>query len=268
MQIPTNPEWLLPVLTYHRIGEPSRQEPPGTISPRTFRLHLECLKDQGYTTVTADNLRQALQGRACMPPRPVMLTFDDGYADLATHAFPAMLSAGCTGTVFVVTSRIGRTNTWDQARGWRALPLLSAEQIRFWAERGIEFGAHSRTHPHLTRLSPTDLAAELGGSAHDLSCLLGRAACSLAYPHGAHNTAVRDIAVRHFDLAFGCQEGLNHPGSDPWRIRRTMVQAADALNDFCYRLERGRSPIHDRQHWRARLRLRTRAQSLLQWLRS
>jgi peptidoglycan/xylan/chitin deacetylase (PgdA/CDA1 family) len=131
-----------------------------------------------------------------------------------------------------VTGRLGGTNTWDEAEGSGTLHLMTAEQIRSWAEQGIEFGAHSRTHPDLTKLSTAECSAEVAGSKSDLSALLGSPVVSFAYPYGECNDAVRDLVRLEFDLAFSVEEGMNYLRGDPHLLRRAYIGPKDSLTEF------------------------------------
>jgi peptidoglycan/xylan/chitin deacetylase (PgdA/CDA1 family) len=258
----------MPVLTYHRIADPEQGvEPTLTVSAEDFHEQLNWIKHHGYTSITASHLSEALAGRATMPPRPVLLTFDDGYRDLCDFAFPALAASGLSATVFVVTGELGQFSSWDKAFGWNPLPLMSSEQIRQWSGRGIDFGAHSRTHRDLTRIPPEDLVSELEGSALDLSQILDKKVSSFAYPHGRQNAIVRSLAERYFSLAFSCEEGLNTTGIDQMRIRRTMVRPRDSMHAFSHRITKGVSPVYDLRNWRAKARIRSRFRDILSWLR-
>jgi peptidoglycan/xylan/chitin deacetylase (PgdA/CDA1 family) len=135
---------------------------------------------------------------------------------------------------------------------------MTADQIRYWATQGIEFGAHSRTHADLTTLSAEALEEEVVGSGKDLESILGTPVVSFAYPYGAHNQAVDDCARRAYPLAFIADddnEGLNHLLTDPHLMLRTMVQPDDSLLELECRARWGYNPF---LNLRARLGLRTR----------
>lgn len=185
----------------------------------------------------------------------MLLTFDDGYADVAEYALPILRRYGFGAAVYIVTGQIGGTNAWDKARGSGTHRLMTAEQIRRWAGEGIEFGAHSRTHPNLTTLTAEQLSEEVLGSRDDLERLLGTRPLSFAYPYGRYNDLVRNCASRAFDLAFSCDLGLNSLTTEPDLLKRSVVSPSDSLVDFECRLHLGRSPI---ERLRARIRLRTR----------
>ncbi len=253
----------LPVLLYHHVGPPRPGTYPTlTVSPERFERHVRWLARRGYHGIRpTDWLRWRREGRA-LPDKPVLLTFDDGYADLVEYALPVLRRYGFGAAVYIVTGQLGGTNAWDEAQGSGTHRLMTAEQIRYWAMQGIEFGAHSRTHTDLTTLSAKDLADEVQGSASDLGRLLGTDVASFAYPRGFYNQGVLDGVRGAFDLAFiaGAQsQGMNHLLTDPYLLRRTMVQPGDSLLDIECRARWGRSPI---ERLRARLRLRSRLKPL------
>jgi len=241
----------LPVLLYHHVGPPRPGTYPElTISPEKFERQIRWLARHGYVGVPPSTwLAWCREGRA-LPVRPVLLTFDDAYADLTEHALPVLRRYGFSAAVFVVTGQIGGTNAWDEKLGSATHRLMTAEQIRYWAGQGIEFGAHSRSHADLRALHGSDLTEEVTGSGRDLAELLGTRVLSFAYPYGTHNVAVRKQVGSSFALAFGIEEGLNCLQTDLYLLRRTMVQPDDSLSDFACRVRLGWSPV---QRFRARV---------------
>ena len=204
-----------PGLMYHHVG-PSR---PGTyremtVSPQQFKRQIGWLARQGYVGIRPSDWLRWLREGTGLPDKPILLTFDDSLADIAEYALPVLREYGFGAAVFVVTGRLGGTNTWDEAQGCGTLRLMTAEQVRSWSAQGIEFGAHSRTHADLTKLSENELSAEIVGSKEDLSALLGSTVLSFAYPYGESNDTVQELTRTHFDLAFGVQEGLNYLRGD------------------------------------------------------
>jgi peptidoglycan/xylan/chitin deacetylase (PgdA/CDA1 family) len=157
----------------------------------------------------------------------------------------------------VVTRRIGETNDWEEGADSGTQRLLSEDQIRRWADRGTEFGAHSRSHADLTALPEEELASEITGSRDDLADLLGTRVTSFAYPYGYYDDLVRRQVAGAFDLGFTADKGLNTLRTDLHLLRRTMVQRSDSLVDLESRLRVGWSPyerVRDRVRLRSRLR--------------
>jgi peptidoglycan/xylan/chitin deacetylase (PgdA/CDA1 family) len=252
----------LPVLIYHRVG-PDDPDPRSrwlTVPTEKFDRQIAHLARAGYTAVRpADWLAYRSELRP-LPSRPVLITFDDAYQDVATHAFPILARHGMTATTFVVTGQLGGTNAWDAGNGFPARRLMSAEEIKHWAKRGFEFGGHSHGHVELTKLGPAELDAELATCQRELTDLLGAPAVSFAYPYGSHDGAVRAATGRHFGAAFGVVEGINDAAADPLALFRTYVFPTDLMLDFSSRARLGFSVIRRVQE---RVRLRSRLSALL-----
>jgi peptidoglycan/xylan/chitin deacetylase (PgdA/CDA1 family) len=251
----------LPVLLYHHVG-PSRAGtfPELTVSAERFARHVRWLARRGYVGIRpADWLAWCRNGQG-LPRRPVLLTFDDAYADLTTYALPVLRRHNFGGAVFVVTRHIGDENKWDRLRGSEAHRLMTADQIRDWAVRGIEFGAHGRTHADLTILSDRQLREEIDGSRNDLADVTGLKVPAFAYPFGRTNEAVRNRVRAVFDCAFSCDEGLNTASADRYGLCRSMVRPDDSTVALVCRVRFGRYPV---DKWRAHLRIRSRVRTLM-----
>jgi len=123
-----------------------------------------------------------------------------------------------------IVAQLGRSEPAGQVLGWSELQSLAAE--------GVTLAAHTRTHPLLPRVAPSDLDAELSGSLADLERRVGSTPRALAYPSGAYTEDVRAAARRAgFDLAFTTRRGLNRAGRTDWlQLRRVNVGRATSLN--------------------------------------
>jgi peptidoglycan/xylan/chitin deacetylase (PgdA/CDA1 family)/glycosyltransferase involved in cell wall biosynthesis len=247
----------LPVLMYHRVG-PLR---PGmsrewNISPEEFERHIHWIKQAGYETVLPAEWLSWLQTGTRLPRKPVLITFDDAYADTAKFGLPILQSYGMKAAVYVVTQRIAGTNTWDEIKGSEALQLMTADQIRYWAGQGVEFGAHSRAHSDLTALSPEEVNLEVQGSRDDLEAIIGGPVTSFAYPFGKQTDAVRDVVKQSFDLAFCSEEGLNYLRCDRHLLKRSYIGANTSTAELRILLRSG--SIQKIRAWKSRIALRTR----------
>lgn len=247
----------LPVLLYHHVGPPRPGTIPNlTISPDKFERHVSWLARRGFVGIRPSDWLRWLRDGTGLPEKPILLTFDDGYADIADYALPVLRRHGFSAAVYIVTGQLGGTNAWDEVQGGGTHRLMTLEQIRYWAAQGIEFGAHTRTHPDLTRLSAAELAAEVSGSKNDLASLLGSPVVSFVYPYGEVSEAAYELARGEFDLAFTTERGLNYLRTDPHLLRRIDISPNDSLIDLeCH------------THWvelqhisrlRARLKVRSR----------
>lgn len=223
----------LPVLLYHHIGTPTRftQKHLLTVRPARFRRHMRWLRWLGYTPITPAQWLAWRDAGTPIPEKPVLLTFDDGYADVAKNALPVLKHYGFSAAIFVLTDRLC----------WEELPVMSMGDIQDWAARGIEIGAHTRTHPDLTSVTADVMRSELTGSKKDLT-EAGVTPASFAYPYGCYDERVRSAVADDFQIAFTCEKGVNDLRTDPLLMRRTLVHPGDTLLDIVLRLRFGWSP--------------------------
>jgi len=255
---------VLPVLMYHHIGP----RMPGTfkqltVCPSEFERQMRSLKRRGFSTIlTADWLAYIREGKK-LPTKPILLTFDDAYADLAQHCFPVLRRFGYSGVVFVPTANIGGINQWDVATGSAPHCILTTEQIIEAANQGIEFGAHTRTHPDLRKLDLAEVQAEMEDSRSELEVLLGKPVISFAYPYGEYGDREVACASRIFPLCFTTDEGKNSLATERGRLRRIMVYG-DGLLMFACSLVLAFNPFRRLQH---HVRLRTKLSRLWAGLR-
>jgi peptidoglycan/xylan/chitin deacetylase (PgdA/CDA1 family)/GT2 family glycosyltransferase len=230
----------VPALMFHSISAPSTTaEEEWYTSPERFRRFARWLTRNGYNSLTPEDW---LAGRR--PARHVILTFDDGYDDFYTEAFPVLERFGLASTVYVVVDRIGHSNSWDADMLVRSRRLLTVQQIRELHDHGVAFGSHSLTHSILTRLSNQNLRREVSDSKARLEDLLGAEVRSFAYPSGYVNPRVRAaVAEAGYKTAMAIGHGLNH-WEDPFLLKRTNV-SGDSLPGFALKIATGRSvPDH------------------------
>lgn len=181
------------ILTYHSLDVSGS---PISLAPERFRHQMEWLANSETSVVP---LEQAVRTRGA-----VALTFDDGIRNFRDIALPVLDEFELPATVFVVTGYCGRTNRWPtQPSHIPTLGLLSWSEIEELARHGVEFGAHTVTHPNLARLEPVAAAAEMRESRIDLEDRTGRSVRTFAWPYGVSTAALRATAAEEFSLACG-----------------------------------------------------------------
>ncbi len=217
----------VPLLMYHKVAP----RPAGSlvpmhyVHPRRFRSHVRALVRFGFTAVTFGQAFDIVHSRAAPVPRPIALTFDDGYENFATEAVPAMLADGARGTVFVVTDLLGAQNAWDTVRGDVAEPLMSSETVRRVFEQGFEVGSHTATHARLTECAPDQLERELVSSREAIETLCGVVAPSFCYPYGAVDDRVAQaVSAAGYRVACTVEKGWNDRSTDAFRWKRVNVR--------------------------------------------
>ena len=218
------------VLAYHAITD-LESDPVlrdyGVPGPR-FAQQLDALARRGWSFVDLDAVLRGLDGQEPLPPRAVLLTFDDAYAHLPTAALPLLAERGIVPVVFAVADRVGGVNDWDRAKGAGVLELLDGDGLRELAASGAEIGSHAATHRPLTRVPADELDGELAGSAATLESLGLPRPRALAYPHGDCNGAVVAAARNAgYAVAFTVLPGAVRCGADPYALPRIEVLAAD-----------------------------------------
>ncbi|MGH7780003.1 MAG: polysaccharide deacetylase family protein [Candidatus Binataceae bacterium] len=225
----------LPILLYHNVGRLPVEDPHGlTVTPEQFERQMQWLVSRGYETIWPSDWLAAHKEGKPLPRNPIVLTFDDGYAEMVEYALPVLRRHGLKAAVYVVTRRLGLTNTWDEMNGRQTMRLMTADQVRQLPGQGIELGSHSRTHSHLTSLSESQLADEIEGSKNDLQNLLGAEVLSFAYPYGdgADSRIIREKLMRSYQLGMTVWDGPNSIESNPYELRRIAITPGDSLRDF------------------------------------
>jgi len=214
----------IPVLLYHCLGsDPSGWIAPFTVSADDLDQHLDMAEAVGRTALTVSELRDGLAGRVPLPPRPFVVTFDDGFVDTLTVAAPVLARHGAPATVYVTTGFIAATSPGGDR-------MLDWPQVRELADRGLEIGAHTVTHPQLDLLPAHGSAQEIRGSREQLEDRLAVPVRSFAYPHGYSTPRVRHQVVQAgFDSACSVKNVLSGRPDTLFSISRlTMTPGTTA----------------------------------------
>ncbi|GAA0535472.1 hypothetical protein GCM10010172_15890 [Paractinoplanes ferrugineus] len=214
------------VVAYHgveqvddpRIGQYS-------VAPELFEKQMDALSGAGYTFITGNDLLEHLDGRP-LKPRSVLLTFDDAYESLLTHAAPIMARHQAPGMICVVSDELGGYNSWDADSGAVKMPLLSTEQLDHMRRTGWEIESHTRRHAHLPQLNPAALADELAGSRDELDRAGLGTPRFIAFPFGEHDRRVRSQTRKAgYSAAFALlTDGAYPANGNRYALPRVEVQ--------------------------------------------
>lgn len=204
----------IPVLNYHQINDVD--ENMLTVSTSEFEAQMTWLKENGYQTITASELVDALNGKGTLPEQPVLITFDDGYIDNYQCAFPILKKHQMKATIFLISDYISLYPNY-----------LTWEQLLEMQAAGIEFGSHTRDHTVLTDLPPDAVDRELKDSKKVLQSRLGRPIEFFAYPCGFTNTDIKTrVKAAGYRAAFTVELGNVAPGDDIYALNRVPVFGA------------------------------------------
>ena len=183
------PEWTIqgpdritvPIILYHHIAV-SPVDSEYYVPPSDFEDQLRILRDWGYTSISTELLVRAITQGAPLPPRPIILTFDDGDISVYANGFPLMKKYGFTGVFYLVSNYLN-------AEGF-----VSTAQVKEMAAAGWEIGSHTIGHTALVDLASDLLRKEVVESKERLEAELGLPVRTIAYPFGAADPRVLDYA--------------------------------------------------------------------------
>lgn len=218
----------VPILMYHYVGENPKPADFArnylSISPQKLEEQLTYLKNSGFTPISLDELYGIFNNQVTSPNKPIVLTFDDGYIDFYTTAYPILVKYNFKAVSFIPTGLIGTSYymNWDQIKEIQSTGLVT-------------FEGHTITHPNLTVLSSVSALKELKDGRELLQSQTGYPVNFIAYPYGVSNYQVQDLAKQAgFVGGVGTWYGkASTPGINMPRIRITEQMS---LADFASRL--------------------------------
>jgi peptidoglycan/xylan/chitin deacetylase (PgdA/CDA1 family) len=222
----------VPILMYHSVAlEPPEATRRLAVLPALFESQVAYLANNGYTGLTFSDLAEAFRTGAPLPDRPVVLTFDDGYADFAREAWPTLRRHDFRATVFVTTGWVA--DAGQKAAGNPLDSMMSWAQVGELSDAGIEMAAHSHSHPQLDQLSDDDLRYELGHSKALLEDAIGGPVRALAYPYGYSSTRVR-LAARSvgYRYAASVRNLRATPSEDLFTVPRLTIRRSTDMATF------------------------------------
>lgn len=211
---------LVPIILYHRI-DTSPINSQYYVPPEKFDEEMKLLHDWGYSTITTELLIKAINEGADLPPRPILITFDDGHLNNYTTAFPIMQKYSFTGVLYIIANYMGT----DQ--------YMNADQIKEMASAGWEVGSHSVNHLDLTSLEPERQRYEVVDSRTMLENALGVPILTFAYPFGISNSSVIDYAhfagyIGGMSLGYTYNQGI----SNLFTLQRRDIQGKYDVKQF------------------------------------
>jgi peptidoglycan/xylan/chitin deacetylase (PgdA/CDA1 family) len=206
-----------PILTFHAIDDR-----PSVISfpLRLFDYGMGQLREGGFRTLSLLELVDHVRQGVPFPDRSFAITFDDGYQSVYEQAFPILQRYGFSATVFLTVGEKRNGIDSDRLPSMCDRTMLSWGEIREMQRSGIEFGAHTVTHPDLTRLSLKLAESEICDSKAIIEDALNGPVSSFAYPYGRYDNRCREIVSHHFACACSDRLKLVTACSDPFTLER------------------------------------------------
>lgn len=219
-----------PILMYHRVEVPPADADDFrlnlTVHPEIFGGQMDYLVSAGYTSITLADWVRAMAGDADMPEKPVVITFDDGYIDAYTEAFPRLQARGLVGTFFIVPTFLEQ---WGYMSWGHLAELHNA---------GHEIANHSMTHADLSRLDRAGLEAEIIGAADAVEQTLGFRPKTFCYPFGRYNQlALTVVQAGGHTAATTTRFGLRHNYFARYGLERVRIPGDMSVDGFRWWLE-------------------------------
>jgi peptidoglycan/xylan/chitin deacetylase (PgdA/CDA1 family) len=212
-------EVVAPILIYHHIA---KREPANRyfLSPAIFEAQMVALQHWGYTSIPLSLLVQALSEGAYLPPRPVVITFDDGYREVYTHAFPIMQRLGFSGVVYMIAGQVGVGK------------YMAPAELGELAAAGWEIGSHGWTHTSL-RSPAAKLPREIDESRLALEELLAVPVETFAFPYGLTSKYVTGLVKEAgYQSAVGLGGSFRHTKKTRYYLSRIEVRSNFDMKRF------------------------------------
>lgn len=190
-----------------------------TVAPKDFQAQIDWLVQHGYHTISMAQLNAHLKERAALPIKPIMITFDDGWVEGYTIAFPALKKNNLIGIYFVYTQPLDQNPRY---LSWKEIDEMSAA--------GMDFEAHTITHPDLRKLSPDNAMREISEPKKLLETRLNKPVIAFAYPFGEFNSAVIEMVKRAgYENAVTINPSYRQSADQIYQLGRIHVSYNDSL---------------------------------------
>ncbi|MFL7891007.1 MAG: polysaccharide deacetylase family protein [Anaerolineales bacterium] len=210
----------VPILLYHSIPDQSSPNERYKVSAENFNQQMRQLHEWGYSTISIETLVAHLAQGDSLPPRPIVITFDDGYQDIFENAFPIMERYGFSGTVYIVANRLNSDG------------FMHREELQELLDHGWEVGSHSMTHTELTQNHDL-VRTEVLQSRLDLNDALGIKVFSFAYPFGTLDWYITSKVLDYgYRAAVGVGNLSQHSAGTIYNLSRREVQGDASMQDF------------------------------------
>ncbi|GAA4520968.1 MULTISPECIES: polysaccharide deacetylase family protein [Nonomuraea] len=224
----------VPILMYHSVTDsPNEETKPHSVRPSDLDEQLAYLAESGFTPLTLGDLVARLNkiNGVELPGKPIVLTFDDGYADFHTKALPLLERHAFPATVFLTSGWVA--DAGKDAAGRPLDDMLSWTQAREAAQTGIEIGGHSHSHPQLDQLPGEELRQELRRNKGLLEDKLGTPVATMAYPYGYSSARVRrEVRKAGYFAACAVNNTIAADGHDVLAIPRLTVARHTTISMF------------------------------------
>jgi len=223
------------VLRYHSVSESRSHEV--NVKPKIFGKQINYLA-KNFNVISLTEFITLLTNEKKIPPKTVLITFDDGYKDNFTNAYSILQKLGASATIFLSVAYIGTGKILPHDRKDEFVPnrILDWQEVKEMHSHEITFGSHSLNHANLGQISLEEMNKEIAESKRVIEENLGNRVVAVSYPYGLYSDfnaqTVEQVKKAGYVCGFTAMYGLNTLKSDLFRLRRIGIEASDNMFTF------------------------------------
>ena len=182
----------IPILMYHSIMDGHDK----SVSIKSFQRQMNLMKGLGYISINFSEIdNENLK-------KKFIITFDDGYENIHTNAFPILKKLDFKATCFIISGKINQYNDWDKdKKNFKKLQLMNYDQIKELSSNGFEIGSHTKDHVNLTSLSTNEKNEQIISSKNFIKDQFNIDVKTFAYPFGSYDDESIRIVKDHYNYA-------------------------------------------------------------------
>lgn len=221
----------IPIICYHKVGLPTKRDkrPALFIKPFQFKLQMFIIKILGYKTISLNEFLNFLKGEKISAKKPIMITFDDGYENNYTTAYPILKKMKLTATICICTGFIGKKGAIfekeKKIKGIMPEDYLNEEEIIEMSQNGISFCSHGVNHFCMDELEGMSLENEITESKEKLEKILDKEINFFSYPYGRYNkNTIEALKSAGYLGAFTTKRGKVNQKDNPYELKRSVIK--------------------------------------------
>jgi len=224
---------------YHQVGEfaSPKAHRASFCHIKRFKQQMAWLKTADHHVISLDDACNGLFGDMVLPPRSVVLTFDDGCANFREYALPVLRKHAYPSTMFLIGGMLGKTTSWMKDVGVQSRLMDSHEIKEIHAAGDVTFGSHTMSHVRLAQCDAAVAKREIFESKMCLEEMLGSEVGHFCYPYGSYNEPVRDwVSEAGYRSGLTCIRGLANHAQNAYEIPRKAISYGDNVLGFWWKL--------------------------------
>ncbi len=219
-------QYVVPILMYHSVYPDAPYSNRLAVSVKTFERQMEFLRKHKYNVMPVDDLATLIKEKRNIPPRTVAITFDDGYKNNYTYAFPLLKKYNIPATIFIIVNEVGRPE--NDRLGWDEIKIMQDSGL-------ITFGSHAIGPDPLTEIrSEEELRSQIFDSKKILEQKLGREVKAFSYPEGRFTPYIRQLVIdAGYKVGMATNPGRKFSNDDIFALKRLRI-SENAGNMFVF----------------------------------